>query len=523
MRPRAGPCYKPAPMPRMRVNLNSWTVLLSLSLLLGACGEGAGPVDAGTTEADAGVPDAGPPPARDTQPPQLTFTSLPGTSRVALSRVHVSGTVEDESGVAELTWRLNEGDPVALGTGREDLDFELQPRPGLNRLMVRARDTQGNETQKSLSFTYGSQTGAGAAHGGAVRDGVLYTWGRNTRGQLGVGTTDKSPAPLKVEGLTDVAAVSFGLTHSVALRTGGEVWAWGDNGNGQLGLAAPGGSDTTMRLVPVRVPGISDAVAIAAGYSHTLVLHRDGHVSAFGANTAGQLGDGTTTARHSPVAVAGLTDVVRVIAGSQHSAAVRRDGTVWVWGRNSFGNLGQGTSDSTAHATPAAVPELTGVVDLANGRDHLLALRGDGTVAAWGLNASGQLGDGQEGGVSQRTSPVAVKNLTDAVAVFAQGTFSFALRRDGTLWGWGENGNGQLCTGDTTKLSVPTTPVLLRKSPDEPLTGLDDVNPGATHTIARHADGSTYAWGWSIDGSLGGGSSQLNQWPYVLAQQVVLP
>jgi alpha-tubulin suppressor-like RCC1 family protein len=488
----------------LRVNFNSWFAPLLLTALVGACG----------------------PKEVDSEAPRITLTAPLASSRVALSRFQVAGTVEEESGVAELTWRLNEGEPVALGAESRErgvLDFELQPRPGLNHLVVRARDTHGNEAESSVSFTFGGQTGAGALHGGAVRDGVLYTWGRNNRGQLGLGSTTSSKSPVKVEGLTDVAAIAFGQNNSLAIQGDGSVWTWGDNTSGQLGQAAPGTSDTTPRPVPTRVPGISDAVAAAVGFSHMLVLHRDGHVSAFGKNNNGQLGDGTTVDRHSPVSVSGLTDVVRVIGGSQHSAAVRRDGTVWVWGRNGYGNLGLGTQDEDAHPTPTRVPGLEGVVDLANGRDHLLALHQDGTVSAWGLNASGQLGDGQLGNESQRDSPIRVEGLADATAVFAQGTMSFALRRDGTLWGWGENNNGQLGKGDTTKVSVPTTPVLLRVEPQEPLLGLDEVSPGATHVIARHVDGTLFAWGWSLDGSLGGGSDQLEKWTYPLPQRVVLP
>ncbi|OJH33589.1 hypothetical protein BON30_47840 [Cystobacter ferrugineus] len=498
------PCYKRAFMSILRVNFNSGSIPLLLLALLGACGERE----------------------VDTEAPRITLTTPRDASRVALARFQVAGTVEDDSGLAELSWRLNEDEPVALGAEggeRQGLDFELQPRPGRNLLVVHARDTRGNEAETSVSFTFGNQTGAGALHGGAVRDGILYTWGRNNRGQLGLGSTAGSKSPVKVEGLADVAAIAFAQNNSLAIQRDGSVWTWGDNASGQLGQAAPGASDTTMRRVPTRVPGISDAVAAAVGYRHMLVLHRDGHVSAFGENNNGQLGDGTTTDRHFPVPVPGLTDVVRVIGGSQHSAAVRRDGTVWVWGNNTYGNLGLGTQDGESHPTPTRVPGLTGVVDLANGRDHLLALHEDGTVSAWGLNASGQLGDGQVGAEDQRNSPVRVQGLTDATDVFAQGTMSFALRRDGTLWGWGENVNGQLGSGDTTRASVPTTPVLLRVVPQEPLTGLDDVSPGATHVIAHHRDGPLFAWGWSLEGSLGGGPDLLEQWSYPLPHQVVLP
>ncbi|MET0402401.1 MAG: chromosome condensation regulator RCC1 [Cystobacter sp.] len=499
----------------MRINFNSWRTALVLLSTLGVAG--CSP-EAPEVPGDDAPPVDVPVETADTRAPRVTLLSPRESSRVALARFQVEGTVEEESGVAELRWRLNDGEPVALDPARAVLDFELQPRPGLNRLVVSARDTLGNAAETSVSFTFGNQTGAGGLHGGAVRDGVLYTWGRNNRGQLGLGDTVSHRSPTKVEGLPEVAAIAFGQNNSLAVGADGSVWTWGDNASGQLGLA-----DKTMRQVPTRVPGISDAVAATVGYTHMLVLHRDGHLSAFGKNNIGQLGDGTTLDRSVPVPVVGLTDVVRVIGGSQHSAAVRRDGTVWVWGRNRYGNLGLGTPDDAPHATPTLVPGLTGVVDLANGRDHLLALHRDGTLSAWGLNASGQLGDGQVGNDDQRNEPVRVEGIRDATAVFAQGTMSFAQRRDGTLWGWGENNNGQLGTGDTTGAAVPTLPVQLRMAPSEPLTGLNDVSPGATHVIARHSDGTLFAWGWSLEGSLGGGTDLFDQWTYPLPLRVVLP
>lgn len=461
----------------------------------------------------------------DAQAPQLSLTSPLAGARTSAYHVLVKGTVVDESGLASLTWQLNGGEEVALDEAArlaKGLEFGLRPAPGPNTLVVRARDEWGNAGELSVSFHFGSRTAGGGLHSGALREGQLYTWGRNNRGQLGLGTTADTKAPQRVESLADMAAIAFSQNSSLALRVDGSVWTWGENASGQLGLGSPGTPDTTPRSAPTRIASISDAVAGALGYTHGLVLHRGGHVSAFGKNNNGQLGDGTLTDRHYPVPVAGLSDVIQVVGGSQHSVALRRDGTVWVWGRNSYGNLGQGTVDEDTHPTPTQVPGLTDVVDIATGRDHVLALSADGTVYAWGLNTNGQLGDGQGGTGSQRATPGKVQGLTGAKAVFAQANMSFALLADGTLWGWGQNFNGQLGTGDTTELQVPTTPVVQRVEPLQALTGLSDVGPGATHVIARHESGSVFVWGWSARGSLGR-EDLLENWPYPVPIQVVLP
>lgn len=520
----------------LRINFKSHALLLTLALTGAACGGATppGPSEPGTTEPRPGpesppqppTEPSPPEPQKDTEAPVIALTSPSADTRPTTWRVQLTGTVTDASGIAFIGWKLNadtaHGEREPQGATRHELSVELKPRPGLNTLLLVSRDIHGNEREQAVSFLFGTQTGAGGLHSGVIREGTLYTWGRNNRGQLGHGGTTDTNAPVKVTGLSDVATLVLAQNNSLALLADGSVYTWGDNGSGQLGLGQPGTPDTTLRNVPTRVPGISDAVMAAIGYTHMLVLHRDGHVSAFGKNNNGQLGDGTTVDKSYPVPVVGLTDVVRVLGGSQHSAALRADGTVWVWGRNSSGNLGSGTADADNHPAPVQVPGLTDVVDIANGRDHVLALHRDGTVSAWGLNASGQLGDGQGGKDSQRATPAPVQVITDALSVHAQGNMSFARRRDGSLWGWGQNFNGQLGTGDTTELSVPTTPVLLRVEPAEPLLGLADVTPGATHVVALHPDGTVYTWGWSAKGSLGR-ADLLENWAYPLPQRVVLP
>ncbi|WP_224362636.1 RCC1 domain-containing protein [Hyalangium versicolor] len=467
-----------------------------------------------------------PPP--DTQAPEVQVLSPMEGQSITVRRVRLEGTATDALHLASLTWALNGSEPealdvAALGTGGA-FAFEVTPRPGANKVLLRATDASGNATEVTASFYYGSRSGAGGLHTGVVRDGFLYTWGRNNRGQLGLGAsvTADQKLPLKVPDFEGVAAMAFNQNNSLALKADGTVWSWGENAQGQLGLGAPPDPehphtpDLTARWSPTLISSLSGVVAITVGYRHALVLMEDGTVRAFGDNSTGQLGDGSSASLADyPVAVSGLSDVVKVVAGSMHSVALRRDGTVWVWGRNSYGNLGGGTVDSTPHSTPTQVPGLTGVVDIATGRDHVLALHSDGTVSGWGLDASGQLGSGETFPDDQSASPLKVKGLADARAVFANGNMSYAQRADGSLISWGQNFNGQLGNGGKTDMNEPTPSV-------SGLTGLLTLAPGATHVISIRKDGAIFAWGWSSRGSLGR-DDLLDNWSYPEPVQVTLP
>ena len=130
-------------------------------------------------------------------------------------------------------------------------------------------------------------------------DGTVWAWGRNDMGQLGDDTTDIRSTPVQVGDLSNVTAITAGMSHTVALKNDGTVWAWGRNDMGQLG----DGTTSTPRLTPVVVSGLSNVTAITAGLSHTVALKDDGTVWAWGYNAYGQLGDGTTSDRSAPVQV----------------------------------------------------------------------------------------------------------------------------------------------------------------------------------------------------------------------------
>lgn len=227
-------------------------------------------------------------------------------------------------------------------------------------------------------------------------DGTVWTWGRNSNGQLGDGTTTDRYSPVQVNGLTDVIAIAAGRDHTSAVKNDGTVWTWGLNFSGQLGDGT-----TTDRYSPVQVSGLSGVAAITCGAGFTLALKNDGTVWGWGYDG----GDGTTN-KTTPYQVSGLTNIISIAAKWNHAIALKSDGTVWTAGYNSSGQLGDGTT--VDRTTFAQVDGLTGITAIATGAEHSLALKNDGTVWAWGLNGAGQLGDGT---IINKTTPTLVTGL----------------------------------------------------------------------------------------------------------------
>jgi alpha-tubulin suppressor-like RCC1 family protein len=238
-----------------------------------------------------------------------------------------------------------------------------------------------------------------------------------------------------------------------------------------------------------------------AGIWHALAIKEDGSLWAWGWNGSGALGDGSRDSSTTPVQVEGMSDVVEVAAGSRHSVALKDDGSVWAWGSNTRGQLGIGDpgDDSCgtvcSSTTPVAV-NLTGTFTaVASGEWHSLALRDDGTVWAWGENGYGQLGDGTSGWGNDRFGPVQVSGIDDAVAIFAgpSGFHSFARLEDGTVMAWGSNFNGELGVGSSAELSAVPLPVVGPPDFRQLQAG------GPPNSIGLHADGRVSAWGYQVD------------------------
>ncbi|MDQ1446673.1 MAG: hypothetical protein QOI20_3137 [Acidimicrobiaceae bacterium] len=287
-------------------------------------------------------------------------------------------------------------------------------------------------------------------------DGTVKATGYNAYGEIGNGTTTDSHAVVST-GITTASAASAGGYHSLALDRDGTVWAWGRNLEGQLGDGT-----TTNRSAPVHVSGLTGVTAVAAAWDHSLAIRSDGTVWTWGLNTDGELGNGTKVSSSVPVQVSGITNAVAVDGGTNYSIALLADGTVRTWGGNSTGQLG--VPGNGGKTTPVAVSGLANVTHIAAGSFHNLVTTADGRVWSWGSNTSGQLGVGSatSDATSQATPPIPSSNrplevtgASGATNVAAGGTTSYALRGGGTLWAWGNNSDGQHGNGKTTPSSFP--------------------------------------------------------------------
>jgi alpha-tubulin suppressor-like RCC1 family protein/flagellar biosynthesis protein FliR len=325
-----------------------------------------------------------------------------------------------------------------------------------------------------------------------------------------------------------------------AATSNGSVHAFGTNVYGELGVPSTGPmtcGTITCSNVPVSSGGLTTGAAtIAAGARHSLAILPDGTIKAWGRNQAGELGNGLTTDLSTPVQVltstvgpVKLSGVIAVngnaspitttsLSGDGHSLALRSDGTVWAWGQNSSGEQGVdpglNSLDNCGTAIPCSlvarqVPGLSGVTSIAAGASFSLALKSDGSVWAWGLNASSQLGVGFTGQACGSLlkpcswTPVQVTGLgagSGVVQVAAGSAFAMALKADGTVLTWGLNNVGELGNGTTTSSSTPVQAF-------GPGSAVTQITAGDAFALALKGDGSMSSWGNNKTGDLGNGTT----------------
>ena len=317
-----------------------------------------------------------------------------------------------------------------------------------------------------------------------------------------------------------VAGLAFAASASAI---GGSAVGWGYNYEGEVGngTSDPGNPCECVES-PVAVSGPSDFTQISSGAYHALGLRADGTVMAWGENNLGQLGLGEYTGPEScgvyacskaPVQVPGLTGVVAVAAGDDHSLALRSDGTVWAWGYNEYAELGLGGSTGpescggeSCSMHPVQVAGLTDVVAIGASSNYSLALRANGTVLFWGYNRYGESGDGvgTEGGCLCVDHPVPVPGLSGAVAISAGWYLSSALLADGTIKDWGYNYYGEVGNGTLNTENSPcycVGPVAVSG-----IAGAKGTASAGYHGIALRGNGSASAWGYNDKGEVGNGT-----------------
>jgi len=347
-----------------------------------------------------------------------------------------------------------------------------------------------------------AQVACGVDHSCArLSSGRVACWGANRDGQVGDGTTSERLTAVFTRELTGATALALGDAVSCApFDPEGEgapgLACWGDNRRGQLGLGPEGPATTS---VPVPLPWFDElasgpAPTVSGLSGHFCAALADETVACWGANDAGQIGDGAPGQdAPEPVVVAGLGSIVAVCAGLDHSCALEDDGngsTLWCWGGNDHGQLGDGTTE--ARTAPVAVAG--SFRSVACGGSFTCGITDDGNVQCWGSDEDGRLG---VGGTGDSPSPLPVVLPAAAVQISCGLAHACARLEDGSVHCWGRNWDGQLGDGTYSEKNSP--------APLSGLASVDFIAAGHTHTCAA-AEGVAWCWGANDAGQLGDGT-----------------
>ncbi|GIP09184.1 hypothetical protein J1TS5_13540 [Paenibacillus macerans] len=260
---------------------------------------------------------------------------------------------------------------------------------------------------------------AGDFHSLALtKSGDVYSFGRGRYGQLGHGDTEDQYTPKKIESLSDIQAIAAGDNHSLALTVSGDVYSFGYGRYGQLGH----GNTDSQLITPKKIEGLSDIQAISAGDNHSLALTKSGDVYSFGRGMYGQLGHGDKENQLTPKKIEGLADIQAIAAGEDQSLALTKSGDVYSFGRGMYGRLGHGNTED--QSTPKKIESLSDVQAIAAGGNHSLALTKSGDVYSFGYGRYGQLGHGD---TEDQPTPKKIEGLSDIQLIAGGDYHSLAL------------------------------------------------------------------------------------------------
>lgn len=288
---------------------------------------------------------------------------------------------------------------------------------------------------------------------GIKQDGTLWTWGCNLRGQLGDGTTINKSSPIQtLSGGTNWKSISATRNSVAAIKSDGTLWLWGYGGNGQLG-----DNTTTNKCSPVQT--LSQGTnwrQVTMGDGFGGAIKTDGTLWTWGYNRCGALGDGTLTCRSSPVqTISGGTNWKQVSAEiSVNMGAIKTDGTLWMWGWNDGGSVGANDSGILRYCSPVqTIAGGSNWICVSVGGSNSGGLKTDGTLWLWGGNLSGEVGDTTK---ISRSSPVQTISGGNNWKYLSVGSNTVgAIKGDGSLWAWGSNQGGQFGTGTVVSACSP--------------------------------------------------------------------
>jgi len=275
-------------------------------------------------------------------------------------------------------------------------------------------------------------------------DGTLWLCGDNWSHHLGNSTngvaTVYSPIQTSVGG-TDWKQVSCGYYTTHAIKTDGTLWTWGKNNSYTLGIS---GLSSLVKGTPAQIGSASDWKFVCAGSGGSFAIKTDGTLWVWG-DTSGYIGLGTSAIVYTPVQVDTDTTWKQISCGKEHSLAVKTDGTLWATGTNSSGQLG--INSVILKTTFVQIGSATDWAYVSCKESYSsYAIKTNGSLWCWGENGYGELGISNN---TNRSSPVQEVTLSSWKLVEAADGNAYAIKNDGTLWACGNNTYGQLAIGNT--------------------------------------------------------------------------
>ena len=497
-------------------------------------------------------------------------TSYPTPTHVAVVEGSTSGGIQVGCGLNHTMWLLANNTFASCGNNSigqigSTLIWMIPTSTQTANALLTTPVYAPNQTIPNLIWestsTYKKKLAVGGGSGNAFSgyidtDGVLYTCGNNTYGQLGDETLIAQQNVYKAVSYFSqrIIASSGGYSHMCVIDMNGSVYAFGYNGYGQLGNNTYTSSSLPILIGSTALGNSSYGslglnvynagyviVAVACGYYHTIALDSNGNVHAWGYNTQGQLGNNQSTGSSPnyislvPINVSSPgfgtlvgKSIVSIACGYHHTIALDSNGNVHAWGYNPYGQLGNNTSGNQSNIpiniSSPGFGTLVGksIVAIACGQHHTVALDSNGNVHAWGNNGEGELGNlGTISIVPVNISSPGFGSIVGKtiVAIACGQSHTIALDSNGNVHAWGYNPYGQL--GNNTSGNQSNIPINISSSPGYgSIVGksIVAIACGAYHTYALDSNRNMHAWGYNGSGQLGNNSITISYIPIQISQ-----
>jgi alpha-tubulin suppressor-like RCC1 family protein len=310
-------------------------------------------------------------------------------------------------------------------------------------------------------------------------DSTLWSWGVNNPDMLGDSSKYVVDTPRQVGTAHNWKQVSVGWTHVMAVQGDGTLWAWGSNWFGEYGNGTKAGSK-----VPIQIGSDTNWACVSAGRNYTLAIKTNGSLWGWGFGVSGNLGIGTANDTTLPVQVGTSTNWTQIATGSYKSMGIQKDSSLWCWGY-----LGGSYNNHSNYTYPVRIGN-AGWKNVHISTGHILGVQSNGTLWGMGENGAGQLGIASP----NRTDTFLQIGTASSWQIAAGGqNNSIGIQTNGTAWSFGYSNYGALGLGSTTST---TTPTQIGTS-----NNWSTVNTYNSSVIALKADSSLWVWGEKIAAS----------------------